>query len=352
MSYKKEIEFFKNELKDSEEQSGNENVSLYNPVTDFYNKEFNKAVKLPISEDEEKEYEWYAELNNDLKENMLLVEGLSESNLHTSLKSLVNLGDFSSDSYHDIERKIFAFVEIDRLTEEIENFKLEISEKIKTSVQDMESIADLDELGCYMHTIQYQEEIKHFEKEQEEIKNNFPEITKKLDKEITNIKMDLMKRDIKSSERASLERELIEVQSHYDNSLSIQSKVEVSEKFNYEEKIAKRIMKDTLLERFEYNLNGVENNFLSELILSGSVPEELSITKLKELNEVLVSAEDPNKLLNKLYKLSSEAQTETIYSLSNKAVSVSSFLTTKTKEQSDKLEEEIKKPHNYKKNKR
>ena len=106
------------------------------PIYDYYKAKLYQAKSLPISEEEVRDFDQYVELKNELVENKKIVKFSNEKQLTKLMTELTGSGDFNSDKYSKIERKILAFIEIERIEEELSDFLI----KAKESAEDVISI--------------------------------------------------------------------------------------------------------------------------------------------------------------------------------------------------------------------
>jgi hypothetical protein len=378
-----------------------------NPINDYCESNAYQFKFNPISDDEIKEFDQYVELKNELSKNKKITAFKNEKQLSEEMKNLTGEGDFTSDKYCKIEKQLFAFIEVERIEKELNDFIKEINYRsddiislglLENQFEDYldgvgnGSFKEFTEFleGVDKHAQTSNEEIEEMEFVVEKLKKEIIELTNKIEKEeilrneIIDLEEELSQLEIILSEEENIEEDVNTLKSSIkEGSLSLkekknQIKMEYSEDqevdmlelnnhlsnaekilknyknekldTNINEKLNEKAILDSKIDRFNYHNNALESKILPIIFFENkSIFGELNELTLKDIGSVLVNSDDPDKLLMKLSLLSTDSQIETIYSLSKNRSLVEGFLTNKIK--SD-LSEEISKPFSPNKNKR
>ena len=349
-----------NEHRNSEDDYGNtyrdrggsieelENEQFYAEETnEYYDQSFYESSKKDISDDELSLFEHYVELKNELSENKELIKDVDEVQLNAQFKHLTTNDELDSENYFNCEKKIFAFIEIDRINDEIKEMKADVGNEVKENVAYDRDISGFEN-----------SEIKDFEKylefcTKERIEHNkevdlYPQVVENLKKEL--VEKELLKKEGKQKNKEEIEFELIELKQHLNNAENLLTNGFKKEIVDYKKIMSEKTFIESTFERFDNHAKKLTSMVLPEMFFENKTfANTLSVLNLKEINKVLMNSEDPSKLLTKISKLSDEAQIETIYGLSNNKSLVENFLKTKILKQ-DK--EEINKSLGVKKIKR
>ncbi len=105
MSYNKEIKFIKSY------------INVLNSLDEVL-----EIITSPITDQEIKNYDYFLELKEELNNNKNIVKDTNEKEALKQFRAITEKENFEDPNYRYLEKKIFAFTEIDRLSNDYENF--------------------------------------------------------------------------------------------------------------------------------------------------------------------------------------------------------------------------------------
>ena len=106
MSYKEEINFIQKHIESIDTIDG-----------------LMEQVMSPVEDTEIKNYDYFVELVQELRENLKIVENINKQELMEKFKSLTESQSFEDPAYDYCEKKVYAFTEINRIEEVIQNLE-------------------------------------------------------------------------------------------------------------------------------------------------------------------------------------------------------------------------------------